>query len=59
MIIAAMVLSALFCTAGLWISYEPNLPAGAVVIVIAGLVYLLAALGQVLVRRLRREVKGG
>jgi zinc transport system permease protein len=59
MIIAAMVLSALFCTAGLWISYEPNLPAGAVVIVIAGLVYLFAALGQVLVRRLRREVKCG
>ena len=62
MIAAAMVLSALFCVGGLWASYEPNLPAGAVIIVIAGLVYLIAALGRGMLQRMRREgreVKSG
>ena len=62
MIAAAMVLSALFCVGGLWISYQPSLPAGAVIIVIAGIVYLIAALGRGMLQRMRREgreVKGG
>jgi zinc transport system permease protein len=62
MIAAAVVLSALICVGGLWASYEPNLPAGAVIIVIAGLVYLIAALGRGMLRRMRREgreVPGG
>jgi zinc transport system permease protein len=59
MIVAATVLCALFCVSGLWISYAPSLPAGAVIIVIAGAVYLIAALGRGMLRRLRREVDGG
>jgi len=38
------VLSMLFCTAGLVISYALNLPSGAVIILVAGLAYVLAAL---------------
>jgi zinc transport system permease protein len=62
MIAAAMILSTLFCVTGLWVSYEPNLPAGAVIIVIAGLAYFIAALGRGMLHRMRRErreVKGG
>jgi zinc transport system permease protein len=58
MIVAATVLCALFCVGGLWISYAPSLPAGAVIIVIAGAVYLIAALTRGMLRRLRREVDG-
>lgn len=42
MMILASILGALFTTSGLVVSYEPNLPAGATIIVIAGLAYLLA-----------------
>jgi zinc transport system permease protein len=42
MMILASVLGALFTTSGLIVSYQPNLPAGATIIVIAGLAYLLA-----------------
>jgi zinc transport system permease protein len=62
MIVAATVLCALFCVGGLWISYAPSLPAGAVIIVIAGAVYLIVALTSGMLRRLRREgpeVHGG
>lgn len=44
MMILASVLGALFTTSGLIVSYQPNLPAGATIIVIAGLAYLLATL---------------
>ncbi len=40
----AVVVSAAFTTAGLALSYGPDLPAGATIIVLAGAVYLLAAL---------------
>ena len=43
MMILASILGALFTTSGLIVSYEPNLPAGATIIVIAGLAYLFAA----------------
>ena len=42
MMILASILGAVFTTSGLIVSYEPNLPAGATIIVIAGLAYLLA-----------------
>ena len=42
MMILASVLGAVFTTSGLIVSYEPNLPAGATIILIAGLAYLLA-----------------
>jgi zinc transport system permease protein len=41
----AVALSAVFTSAGLALSYEPDLPSGAFIIVLAGAVYLLAALG--------------
>lgn len=50
-----MVMSVLICaaltTAGLVVSYEPNYPAGATTIVIAGLVYLAAIVIRSLVAR--------
>jgi zinc transport system permease protein len=42
MMILASVFGALFTTSGLVVSYEPDLPAGATIIVIAGLAYLLS-----------------
>ena len=41
--LAATMLSVLFTTFGLAISYSPNLPAGATIIVFAGIIYLLVA----------------
>jgi len=42
MMILASFLGVVFTTSGLIVSYQPNLPAGATIIVIAGLAYLLA-----------------
>jgi zinc transport system permease protein len=42
MMIIASILGALFTTSGLIVSYQPNLPAGATIVVIAGLAYLLS-----------------
>ena len=39
--LGATLLGMIFTTTGLMVSYEPNLPSGAVTIVIAGVVYLL------------------
>ena len=47
-------LSMLFCTIGLIISYVLNFPSGAVIILVAGLAYILAALIRSLL--LRRQV---
>jgi zinc transport system permease protein len=44
MMILASILGAVFTTSGLVVSFHPNLPAGATIIVIAGLAYLLATL---------------
>ena len=44
MMIIASILGALFTTSGLIVSYNPNLPAGATIVVIAGLAYLLATI---------------
>lgn len=51
MMILGILLSMAFTTSGLVLSYRPNLPAGATIIVLAGLAYLLTAGGYALVRR--------
>jgi len=50
MMALAALFSMLFTTAGLAISYQPDLPAGATVIVLAGAVYLVVVLGARLFR---------
>ena len=42
--LGATVLGIIFTSTGLMVSYEPNLPSGAVTIVIAGVVYLISIL---------------
>ena len=51
MMLLAAVLSVIFTTGGLALSYKPNLPAGATIIALAGAVYLLVAGGNALLRR--------
>jgi zinc transport system permease protein len=45
MMVLSTVLTALFTTAGLALSYGPDLPAGATTIIIAGIAYLLVSTG--------------
>jgi len=45
MMALSVVLTAFFTTAGLWVSYVPDLPAGATTIVLAGAAYLLVVGG--------------
>jgi zinc transport system permease protein len=49
--LVAMLVSALFTTSGLALSYAPDLPAGATIILVAGLAYLIVAL----ISRVRRK----
>ena len=51
MMALATVLSIVLTTAGLAISYEPDLPAGATIIVLAGAVYLAVTVGARVVHR--------
>ncbi len=44
--ILAVIFSVAFTTFGLMISYTPNLPAGATIIIIAGITYLLVMVGK-------------
>ena len=53
MMILAILLTVLLTTSGLALSYSPNLPAGATIIVLAGAVYLLVVIASSLHRRLR------
>ena len=53
MMILASMLGAVFTTSGLIVSYGPDLPAGATIIVIAGLAYLVLTLFKGLARRFR------
>ncbi|MFA5182189.1 MAG: metal ABC transporter permease [Syntrophales bacterium] len=50
MMALSTVLTALFTTAGLAVSYGPDLPAGATTIIIAGMAYLLVVTGSKLFR---------
>jgi len=51
MMVAAIGISIVLTSAGLAASYGPDLPAGATIIVLAGVTYLLVAAGSVLLRR--------
>ena len=53
MMVFSALLSAVFTTAGLALSYGPDLPAGATIIILAGAVYLLLTVGSYLRRRRR------
>jgi zinc transport system permease protein len=53
MIGASVVISVLFTTGGLALSYGPNLPAGATIIVLAGVTYLLVSVAAAAGRRRR------
>lgn len=55
MIIIATLLGMLESSAGLMLSYGPDLPTGPVIILMAGTVYLAIALGLYLYRRLARS----
>lgn len=54
MMVIAAVLCALFCLAGLTLSYGPDLPAGPIIIVVAGGCYFLVAVASFLGQFLRR-----
>lgn len=51
MMILSTLFSILFTVGGLALSYSPNLPAGATIILVAGAAYLLVTLGRYLLRR--------
>jgi zinc transport system permease protein len=53
MMVLASILGAVFTTSGLAVSYQPNLPAGATIIVIAGIAYLLATILKGVAHRFR------
>lgn len=55
MMAVATLLAALFTSAGMMISYSLDLPSGSVIIVFAGLMYLLTLLARNLLRRARRS----
>jgi zinc transport system permease protein len=50
MMALSVVCSVLFTTVGLAMSYAPNLPAGATIIVLAGGTYLVVAAGSMVFR---------
>ncbi len=58
MMVISAILSAIFTTAGLAISYGPDLPAGATTVLLAGAVYVLVMLGDRPRRRLRAMLRG-
>lgn len=59
MMLVAIVLSILFTFTGLGLSFELNVPSGAVIIIIAGVCYLLTALGLGVARQIRRHALPG
>ncbi len=59
MMAAAIFVSVIFTTGGLAVSYGPNLPAGATIIVLAGATYLLVAVIAGARRRRRRTGGNG
>jgi zinc transport system permease protein len=56
MMIVATVLGAVFCALGLAVSYQPDLPAGATIILVAGVAYLFSTLLSSLRQRYRTRV---
>jgi zinc transport system permease protein len=57
MMILASLLGVLFTSAGLFVSYGPNLPAGATIVVISGAVYLSATILKGVATRLKNREK--
>lgn len=57
MMIVATVFSALFTIVGLAVSYGPNLPAGATIIVVAGIAYLAVTIAAGYIRRRRAAAR--
>lgn len=55
MMLIAMALGVLFTSSGLALSYQYDLPSGAVTVLITGLVYLLSTLGKALWNHRRRR----
>ena len=55
--IVASALSGVLMTAGLALSYKPNLPAGATIIILSGAVYLAVIVGRALWRRAQTRRK--
>jgi zinc transport system permease protein len=55
MMFLASILGAVFTTSGLAVSYQPDLPAGATIIVIAGVAYLLATILKGVALRFRGQ----
>jgi len=58
MMVISALLSAIFTTAGLAVSYGPDLPAGATTVLLAGGVYVLVKLAGRPARRLRAMLRG-
>ena len=55
MMVLASLLGVVFTTSGLIVSYQPNLPAGATIILVAGLAYLFATALNGFASRFRRR----
>lgn len=54
MMVLATAIGMVFTSGGLAMSYQPDLPAGATIIILAGASYLLSTLATGLIRRWRR-----
>ena len=53
MMIWSVILSLIFCIIGLIISYYFDIPSGATIIVLAGIVYMLMTIGKNIIRRIK------
>jgi len=58
MMVVAVLVSILVTTGGLALSYGPNLPAGATIILLSGVVYLGTVVAERIVRGRRRRLSG-
>lgn len=57
MMLLSVIFSILITASGLVISYEPDLPSGSTIIILAGLFYILTIVTQKLIRRIRKNAK--
>ena len=51
MIFLAVLLGIFFTTGGIFISYQPNLPTGATIIILSGITYLVAVIGKSIAKK--------
>lgn len=56
MMLLSIFFSMVITTAGLMFSYQPDLPSGATIIILAGIVYLLSVIGQNVFRKLNHII---